>query len=104
MGAGLGRYAGGMHADPIVTAELETPLGVMVVGGTSEGICLLEFEDRRALAGELRELPELLGREVVRGAAADLPVLGQMERELHEYFAGERRVFEVPLVTPGTAF
>lgn len=35
---------------------------------------------------------------------ASLTVLRQAQRELAEYFAGQRKVFDVPMAPPGTAF
>ena len=34
----------------IKTIKIETPLGEMVAGATDDGICLLEFIDRRDAA------------------------------------------------------
>lgn len=41
------------------------------------------------------------GAEAARGGAA---VLGEARRQLEEYFAGERRVFDLPLRPSGTGF
>ena len=34
--------------------KIETPLGEMVAGATDEGVCLLEFSDRRMLPTEYK--------------------------------------------------
>lgn len=94
-----------MALDPILTRELATPLGPMLAGAVGDGLCLLEFHDRRLLTAEREELSERLGRAVV--GDEDGPGRGHldsMERELREYFAGERRAFETKLLTPGTEF
>jgi AraC family transcriptional regulator of adaptative response/methylated-DNA-[protein]-cysteine methyltransferase len=73
----------------------------MIAGARDEGLCLLEFADRRGLAASLQALRR-------RGAA--LPVPGRNEhlellaRELAAYFEGRLRSFTVPLVAPGTPF
>ena len=36
----------------IKTTKIETPLGEMVAGATDEGVCLLEFHDRKILPSE----------------------------------------------------
>ncbi len=93
--------------DAIVVTRFETPLGEMVAAGVEEGVCLLEFHDRRALRAELRDLPLLLKREVVEARPGDMGVpapLHHLQAELAAYFAGELRGFTVPLVTPGTAW
>lgn len=38
------------------------------------------------------------------GASGPHPVLDRAERELREYFAGQRRCFETPILPTGTAF
>jgi AraC family transcriptional regulator of adaptative response/methylated-DNA-[protein]-cysteine methyltransferase len=93
------------RSEPIVAAMIETPLGVMVVAGFSEGLCLLEFHDRRAMAAEFVDLRRRLGRSVEPKELAESPAcVRQAAAELGEYFAGKRREFSVPLVMPGSAF
>jgi AraC family transcriptional regulator of adaptative response/methylated-DNA-[protein]-cysteine methyltransferase len=89
-------------ASPIVVTEFDTPLGAMVCAGTEDGVCLLEFHDRRALPTEMRDLPRLTGREIApAGTALPAPV-EQLLVELAGYFAGTVREFQTPLMTPGT--
>ena len=85
----------------IKTVKLETPLGEMVAGATDNGICLLEFCDRRMLATEYSDLTRLLNSTIAEGDNQHLTILS---KELKEYFAGNRREFSIPLVTPGTPF
>ncbi|MCG3123343.1 MAG: Bifunctional transcriptional activator/DNA repair enzyme Ada [Phycisphaerales bacterium] len=80
---------------------LTTPLGPMVAVASDTGVCLLEFLDRRMLETNFRTLRGRLGCPIVPGAS---PFLDQVERELAEYFAGRRSVFDVPLHAPGTPF
>jgi AraC family transcriptional regulator of adaptative response/methylated-DNA-[protein]-cysteine methyltransferase len=77
----------------------------MVAAGTHEGLCLLEFHDRQALAKELHDLRWASGSplEVVPFAEAPGPVR-QAGAELREYLGGERREFAVPLLMHGTPF
>lgn len=85
----------------IVTARVETPLGPMVAGATEEGVCLLEFADRRALSRQTEVLRRRLKSAIVPGHNAHLD---RLATELAEYFDGIRRTFSVPVVCPGTAF
>jgi AraC family transcriptional regulator of adaptative response/methylated-DNA-[protein]-cysteine methyltransferase len=85
----------------IKISKIETPLGEMVAGSTEEGICLLEFSDRRMLPTELNDLERLLETTFVEGTNKHLRKLG---KELKEYFKGKRKEFSVPLVTPGSEF
>lgn len=80
---------------------IDTPLGPMLAGATDDGICLLEFTDRRALPTELDTLRRRLGRPIVAGSHQHLD---HLRTELAEYFAGTRRAFDLPLITLGSAF
>jgi AraC family transcriptional regulator of adaptative response/methylated-DNA-[protein]-cysteine methyltransferase len=87
-------------ADCVTITWMESPVGPLVAGATDEGVCLLEFSDRRMLEGQLASVRQRLG-PVLPGTH---PLLEQLKAELAEYFAGTRREFTVPLVYPGTPF
>ncbi|TGE24511.1 bifunctional transcriptional activator/DNA repair protein Ada [Hymenobacter aquaticus] len=91
----------GRQQQVINLTRLETPLGTMLACATEQGICLLEFTDRRMLETELRDLARRLGATIVQ---SDNPHFAQLRQELAEYFAGRRQAFSVPLHMPGTAF
>jgi O-6-methylguanine DNA methyltransferase len=89
-------------ASAIVTTLIDTPLGPMLAGATDDGICLAEFADRRMLPTQLETLRRrLLRRPIIAG---NHPHLDRLRTQLAEYFAGERRRFDLPLVAPGSAF
>jgi AraC family transcriptional regulator, regulatory protein of adaptative response / methylated-DNA-[protein]-cysteine methyltransferase len=88
-------------ADCITVTWMESPTGPLIAGATDEGICLLEFSDRRMLETQFDTIRKRLDRAVVPGTH---PHLEQLGGELTEYFAGERHAFDVPLVFPGTPF
>jgi AraC family transcriptional regulator of adaptative response/methylated-DNA-[protein]-cysteine methyltransferase len=73
----------------------------MFAGATEQGICLLEFTDRRMLETELKSLAKLLNANILQGSNKHLELLKQ---QLDEYFEGKRKDFTVPLFTPGTEF
>lgn len=81
--------------------RLETPLGSMFACATEEGVCLLEFTDRKMLETELKWLAKHLNANIVQGANKHFDLLQQ---ELREYFDGKRKIFTVPLFMPGTEF
>ncbi len=87
--------------DCIVLAWLASPLGPLVAGATAEGVCLLEFTDRRMLKTELATLQKLFNSAAVPGMNRHLQ---QLAAQIQAYFAGKLREFTVPLVFPGTAF
>jgi AraC family transcriptional regulator of adaptative response/methylated-DNA-[protein]-cysteine methyltransferase len=89
------------HGERIVTAMLESPIGPLLAGASEEGICLLEYTDRRMLEHNFATIRRRFGCAVVPG---EHRLLDQLRRELGEYFAGRRRDFTVPLAPRGTPF
>lgn len=81
--------------------RLETPIGPMFACAVEEGICLLEFTERRMLETEFAQLKKLLNASIIQGHSPHFDVLQQ---QLDEYFTGKRRDFSVPLVMPGSVF
>ncbi len=73
----------------------------MVAGATDQGVCLLEFTDRRMLERQLQRLVRLLACHVAPGEHDHLRTLRE---QLDAYFAGRRRRFDLPLVVPGSGF
>lgn len=85
----------------VVAAMLESPLGPLLAAVTDEGVCLLEYTDRRMLERNLQTLQRRFACAVVPG---DHPRLEHLRLELTEYFDGRRREFTSPLVPQGTPF
>jgi AraC family transcriptional regulator of adaptative response/methylated-DNA-[protein]-cysteine methyltransferase len=81
--------------------RIETPLGTMYACAVKEGICLLEFSDRKMLETELKALAKLLNATIVQGENEHFKIL---EQQLVEYFDGRRKIFTVKLLTPGSDF
>lgn len=91
----------GDQSHPVMITRILTPLGPMLAGAAEEGICLLEFVDRRMLETQLVRLRRLLKAELIPGAS---PFFGSLDAQLAEYFSGSRKVFDLPLVLAGTPF
>ena len=85
----------------IFTTTIESPLGALFAGAVEQGICMLEFSDPQRLEGQLAEVRRVFNGPLLPGAS---PHLEQLRTELGEYFAGQRRVFSLALVYPGTDF
>ena len=85
----------------ILINRLTTPLGPMFVCATEQGICLLEFTDRKMLETEFRDLQKLLKARIIIGENEHIK---QAKKELKEYFGGQRMQFDVKLHPPGTDF
>ena len=78
-----------------------TPLGSMLMGVHDQGLCLLEFAERRMLDTQLKRLSQRMGRVFLPG---DHPMMEKVKKELDAYFNGTLRKFTVPLQAPGTEF
>lgn len=85
----------------ILISRLTTPIGPMFVCATDEGVCLLEFVDRRMLETEFKDLQRLLNAKIIASENAHIE---QTKKQITEYFSGDRQTFDVQLYTPGTEF
>lgn len=81
--------------------RIETMLGTMIACADENGICLLEFSDRKALPTELKSIAEYCKANIMQG---ENPHFHTLEKQLSEYFEGKRTKFTVPLSLVGTAF
>ncbi len=82
-------------------AYLETDLGLMVAAATDKGICMFEFADYKLIDLELRQLVEEFKAPLVQSGN---PYFDMLEKQLGEYFRGERKNFDIPLELVGTEF
>ncbi|HAA23960.1 MAG TPA: XRE family transcriptional regulator [Cytophagales bacterium] len=85
----------------ITLVRFTTPLGPMFGATTDQGICLLEFTDRRMLETEFQDLAKRYGAVILPGTH---PHLDQLQQEVKEYFEGTRTHFSLPLHLQGTPF
>jgi len=77
----------------IALRTMASPVGPLLLAASDTALVAIEFRENR--------------HPVRRGAdwrEGDSAVLRQAESELQEYFAGTRRVFDLPLAPRGTAF
>ncbi|HTT05360.1 MAG TPA: methylated-DNA--[protein]-cysteine S-methyltransferase [Steroidobacteraceae bacterium] len=79
---------------PYVSTLMASPLGDLTLVASERGLAAILWENDRP--GRVR-----LGNCVEDG---NHPVLRETRRQLCEYFAGERRVFSLPLDFSGTVF
>src|SRR5262245_12992249 len=88
-------------ASSLLAKWLDTPLGPMLALANDDGLCLLEFVDRRMLQTQIHTLRRRLSAPIVPGDHAHLKLIAA---ELKEYFDGSLRQFTVPLVLRGSPF
>lgn len=91
----------GKQQNIIDLKRIETPLGTMIACASNQGICLLEFSDRKMLETELKNIAKRQNALIIQG---NNPFFQLLEKQLNEYFAKQRRKFSVPLHFIGTDF
>jgi AraC family transcriptional regulator, regulatory protein of adaptative response / methylated-DNA-[protein]-cysteine methyltransferase len=87
--------------DHVVLSWLRSPLGPLLAGANAQGVCLVEFTDRRMIAAQLATAGRLFGARVTAGSNEHLE---QLRAELAGYFVGSVQRFSVPVVYPGSPF
>jgi AraC family transcriptional regulator of adaptative response/methylated-DNA-[protein]-cysteine methyltransferase len=91
----------GRKKNIVSVTRILTPLGPMLAGAVDEGICLLEFVDRRMIETQIKRLKKLLNAEFIPGTNKHFYTL---DNQLKEYFEGKRKEFDLPLILDGTEF
>lgn len=77
----------------MIVREIPSPVGPLLLGAGDDGLRLVEFHAPRHPATRDEDWQP-----------GDHAVLRETERQLGEYFAGERRAFDLPLAPSGTDF
>jgi len=85
----------------IFITRILSPLGPMLAGASEDGICLLEFVDRRMLETQLKRIKKYFKADLVPGGSR---FFSGLNKELKEYFNGKRKDFSIPLSIAGTEF
>ncbi|TGK07999.1 methylated-DNA--[protein]-cysteine S-methyltransferase [Leptospira semungkisensis] len=85
----------------VLTSQIETPLGILLAGAVSEGICLLEFTEKERIEMQLARLEKAFDCKIIPGES---PFFSVLELQLKEYFEGKRKEFTLPLVIQGSEF
>lgn len=84
----------------ILTTDYQSPCGLLTLGATDAALCLCDWNIGSRRETVDRRLCKELSAVMVAGVNE---ILRQAVRELDEYFGGERRTFDVPLLFGGTA-
>jgi AraC family transcriptional regulator of adaptative response/methylated-DNA-[protein]-cysteine methyltransferase len=85
----------------LLITRILSPLGPMVAGATKNGLCLLEFADRRMLETQFKRMVKLLNCHIVIGENEHIQ---SIDSELKKYFDGTLKKFETKIELPGTTF
>lgn len=87
--------------ETIFIRSYSAPCGVLTLGGLGDRLCLCDWEEGRHREATLRRTLRLLGAVLREGPCG---VTDMAARRLDDYFAGRRRLFNVPLLLAGTDF
>lgn len=90
-----------MKKNVIITESYESPCGRLLLGAYDDCLCLCDWLTEKHHQPVDKRLQRLLNAEFTAGAS---PVINLAVSQLDEYFAGERRAFDVPLMFVGTDF
>jgi len=85
----------------ILAERFVTKLGPMFVCATQDGICLLEFTDRKMLESEFKDLCKRLDAVIIPGKNKHIQLA---KKEVKSYLTGNLKDFTVKLDAPGTEF
>jgi O-6-methylguanine DNA methyltransferase len=89
---------------------LDSPVGRLLLGATADGLAVVEFTDADADSDSDSEdervasVKRRFGGEAGFAESPGNPILQRTADQLREYFAGQRRGFELPLDARGTTF
>ena len=76
----------------VAYGTVDSPVGELLVAATGGGVCRISFDPEPER--EVERLARSFGVRVLRAPSGKLE---EARRELDEYFAGRRKVFDVPL-------
>ena len=82
---------------PLYKNYIATPIGQMMSISDAEFLYRLDFTDQKDFQGKIASLDAPLLEHPT-------PVSCQLEQELQEYFARQRKSFKLPLAVQGTEF
>ena len=96
------KYQEGREYDRVLMAGwLDTPLGVMLAAGDDDHLYMLSHVEQSSMERKAAVIQKKLQARLEMGDAASIRSIA---RETAEYFAGERRAFDTPLMMTGTIF
>jgi O-6-methylguanine DNA methyltransferase len=81
--------------------KIKTPFGEMLAMASNEGICLFDFPYRKMMP---RIRQRILSSFVVEPIQEEHPFLIELEEQMHAYFKGMLKDFNIPLHLIGSEF
>jgi len=92
----------------IYKKNIKSPLGDMIACASEDGVCFLDFVDRKNFEKLFYSMVNRLDGEIIellnKESKKPYDIIIRLEKELNEYFSGKRKEFTVPLIKTGTEF
>jgi AraC family transcriptional regulator, regulatory protein of adaptative response / methylated-DNA-[protein]-cysteine methyltransferase len=90
-----------MQSETIMYKIVGSPVGEFIAGATSKGCCLFEFGDRGGIERIRARMTKRYNVEMEEGTNS---LLDEIQKQSDEYFAGTRKIFDLPIDQKGTPF
>lgn len=87
--------------ETIKIARYQSPVGEMIVGSYGDKLCICDWVVERRRSTIDRRIQRHLNAKYEEGTSA---VIERAIKQLDEYFARERRTFDIPVVFTGSKF
>lgn len=92
----------------IYKKNIKSPLGDMIACASEDGVCFMDFVDRKNFEKLFYSMVNRLDGEIIellnKESKKPYDIIIRLEKELNEYFSGKRKEFTVPLIKTGTEF
>lgn len=86
------------HMGKLIYTTMESPVGILTLACSHQGVALITSGDSEEM---LSTVSHQLKLEIAQGSS---PLLEHCRKQLEEYFATERKEFDLPLHVEGTEF
>ena len=85
----------------IYLQSYHTPVGEMVLASYNDALCIANWEYGKTKERIENKIAKTLNATYVDASSV---VIDEAQKQLDEYFAGKRKVFDIPLLMVGTPF
>jgi O-6-methylguanine DNA methyltransferase len=87
--------------EEILISEFETPIGKMIAGATSRGICMLEFDEPERIEKHKKHFSKNRNSVLIQG---EIPYFEHLKKQVAAYFEKHLTDFTIPLDLVGSDF
>ncbi|MDN5304985.1 MAG: methylated-DNA-[protein]-cysteine S-methyltransferase [Fusobacteriaceae bacterium] len=90
-----------MEKTKLFMKKIDSPLGKIILLATEKSLCLVEFYNSKYTNNNIEKVKKYFNGEIIE---KNNDILNETEKQLNEYFKGERKDFNIPLEMIGTEF